>query len=77
MSINSCYYLYDLVFRFLIIVFHFTGQRYAMMLEKTMMAMMIRNFKISTAYKSIQEIDLECNLVMKPVNGYKISLEIR
>ncbi|XP_023312995.1 cytochrome P450 4C1-like [Anoplophora glabripennis] len=53
------------------------GIKYAMMAMKTLLATVLRKFKVSTSYGSIQDIKLKANLVLRPTDGYKVSLELR
>lgn len=48
-----------------------------MMGMKTIVALMVRNFVLKTDYKSIEDVDLNVNIVLRPKNGYKIHLEPR
>lgn len=50
---------------------------YGMMGMKTIVALMVRNFVLKTDYKSIEDVDLNVNIVLRPKNGYKIHLEPR
>nr|QYA71990.1 cytochrome P450 [Anoplophora glabripennis] len=53
------------------------GMKYAMMSMKTLLATVMRKFKFDTSYKSVKEIELKFNTVMRPKDGYKLSLEPR
>ncbi|KAF7267362.1 hypothetical protein GWI33_019372 [Rhynchophorus ferrugineus] len=53
------------------------GLRYAMITMKVMLATILRRYKIFTDYKSIEEIDVKCSVVIRPINGYKLRYESR
>lgn len=53
------------------------GPKYAFMAMKALIATVIRKYKFSTPYKKIQDIKLKADLMLKPVDGYKVSLELR
>lgn len=44
---------------------------------KTCLAHLVRKFKISTTYKEIKDVRLKQDLIMKPVEGYKVKLLVR
>lgn len=48
-----------------------------MMVLKTAVAHLIRKFKISTRYEKVADIKLKQEIVLKPVDGYKVILENR
>lgn len=48
-----------------------------MMTIKTVIATVIRTYKLSTTYKDVEDIKLQFDLVLKPLHGYKVSLELR
>lgn len=51
--------------------------RYGMMAMKTLLATVLRRYKVNTSYKSVQDIELKTNLVLRPRDGYKVSFEER
>lgn len=50
---------------------------YGTMALKTIIALMVKNFIIKTDYKSIEDVKLNVNIVLRPKNGYNIQLEPR
>ncbi|KAK9874350.1 hypothetical protein WA026_002700 [Henosepilachna vigintioctopunctata] len=53
------------------------GYKYAMMSMKTTLAMTLRKFVVMTEYKTIEEIRLRINIVLKPTDGYKVYVKLR
>ncbi|KAJ8916519.1 hypothetical protein NQ315_000161 [Exocentrus adspersus] len=53
------------------------GLKYAMMAMKVLLATVIRRFKVTTSYKSVRDVELKANLVLRPKTGFRISLELR
>ncbi|XP_045467263.1 cytochrome P450 4C1-like [Harmonia axyridis] len=53
------------------------GYRYAMIIMKLILSKIIRKFELKTEYKSIEEIQLKINLMMRPSNGFKVTLQPR
>ncbi|KAF7267365.1 hypothetical protein GWI33_019374 [Rhynchophorus ferrugineus] len=53
------------------------GLRYAMMTMKVILATILRRYKVFTDYKSIEEIDIKCSVMTRPINGYKLYYESR
>ncbi|KAK5638116.1 hypothetical protein RI129_012411 [Pyrocoelia pectoralis] len=53
------------------------GPKYAFMAMKTLIATVVRKYKFSTNYRSIRDIKLKADLMLKPVNGYNVSVELR
>ncbi|XP_060533904.1 cytochrome P450 4C1-like [Cylas formicarius] len=53
------------------------GMRYAMMAMKTIVANVIRRMRIYCDYKSIEEIQLKTNIVLRFRDGCKTSMELR
>ncbi|KAG5894242.1 hypothetical protein JTB14_007869 [Gonioctena quinquepunctata] len=53
------------------------GGRYAMMVMKTILTTVLRRYKIFTAYRTVEEIEVKLHLLMKLKNGSKISIELR
>ncbi|KAG5875110.1 hypothetical protein JTB14_018588 [Gonioctena quinquepunctata] len=53
------------------------GIKYAMMAMQSLISSIVRKYRIFTPYQNIEDIELKFNLVLKPKNGYKISLQLR
>ncbi|KAL1501435.1 hypothetical protein ABEB36_006754 [Hypothenemus hampei] len=53
------------------------GTKYAMMAMKTLLATLLRNYRVFTKYKKVEEIELKANIVLRPKNGYKMSFALR
>ncbi|CAH1107559.1 unnamed protein product [Psylliodes chrysocephalus] len=53
------------------------GGRYAILNIKTVLATVIRQFKIFSEYKSIEEIELKLQMLLRFKDGYKVWLENR
>ncbi|KAK5648082.1 hypothetical protein RI129_002974 [Pyrocoelia pectoralis] len=53
------------------------GMKYAFMVMKTVIANIVREFKITTPYRDVGEIALESQLVLTTPGGYPISLQKR
>lgn len=53
------------------------GPKYAMMNMKVAIAYLLRSYKIHTDYKSVEEVRIKQDIVLKPVNGYKVYLSLR
>lgn len=53
------------------------GAKFGMMVMKIMVAMVIRKFRVRSSIKSIKDIELTANIVLKPKNGFKLSFELR
>ncbi|XP_045467262.1 cytochrome P450 4C1-like [Harmonia axyridis] len=53
------------------------GYRYAMIVMKLILSKIVRKFELKTEYKSIEEIQLKINLMMRPSNGFKVTLQPR
>ncbi|KAF5292053.1 hypothetical protein FQR65_LT11319 [Abscondita terminalis] len=53
------------------------GSNYAYMSIKAVIASVVRKFKFSSKYKKIEDIDLKAELMLKPVDGYNVSIEYR
>ncbi|KAF2885094.1 hypothetical protein ILUMI_21097 [Ignelater luminosus] len=53
------------------------GPKYAMMAMKALIATVIRKYRFSTEYKTIDDIKLKADLMLKPVDGYKLAVELR
>lgn len=51
--------------------------KYAFMAMKTLIATVLRKYRISTDYKTPEDVLLRADLMIKPVNGYKIAIEPR
>jgi hypothetical protein len=55
----------------------FAGIKFGMMVMKILVAMVIRKFKVSSATKSIEDIELTANIVLKPKRGFRLAFELR
>lgn len=53
------------------------GMKYGMMMLKTIIAYTVRSFNISTPYKTVEDVKLKQDLILKAVDGYKIRLDLR
>ncbi|XP_066257685.1 cytochrome P450 4C1-like [Euwallacea similis] len=53
------------------------GMKYAMMAMKTVVATVLRKYRVSTSYQNVEAIELKTNLVLRPRDGYKVSFELR
>ncbi|KAF5292055.1 hypothetical protein FQR65_LT11321 [Abscondita terminalis] len=53
------------------------GSKYAYMSIKAVIASVVRKFKFSSKYKQIENIDLKVELMLKPIDGYRVSIESR
>ncbi|KAI7815325.1 cytochrome p450 [Rhyzopertha dominica] len=53
------------------------GQKFAVMELKTLLANVVRKYKISTNYKNIDEVKLVCGIITRTLNGTQCTLEER
>ncbi|KAK9882245.1 hypothetical protein WA026_019761 [Henosepilachna vigintioctopunctata] len=53
------------------------GFKYAMMSMKALIALMIRKMEIKSEFKSIEDIELTFNPLLKPKTGFNISVQLR
>ncbi|XP_060533268.1 cytochrome P450 4C1-like isoform X2 [Cylas formicarius] len=53
------------------------GMKYAMMAMKSLLATVLRKFEIHTSYAKIEDIELKTNLVIRPKDGFKVSVKSR
>lgn len=53
------------------------GARYAMMAMKVAIATVVRKYKSFTDYKSLREIRVQQDLIIKPADGFKVRIEER
>lgn len=53
------------------------GKKYALMMMKVATANLLRNFKITTPYKTIEEIRLQQSIVIQAIDGFNVKLERR
>lgn len=44
---------------------------------KTSLAHVVRKFTITTPYQQVEDVRLKQDLIMKPVEGYKVQLQLR
>lgn len=51
--------------------------KYAPMAMKTMVATIVRRFHLSTPYKSVNDVNLKSYIVLRPVDGFLVSLRLR
>lgn len=54
-----------------------TGYRYAMMSAKTILTKLIMKYKFFTSYKNVEEIKVYCHIMLRPEQGYKITIHAR
>lgn len=48
-----------------------------MMSMKTLLATVVRKYRFSTPYKNIEDIKIKNDLMLKPLHGFKVSVELR
>lgn len=48
-----------------------------MMAMKALITTVVRKYRFSTEYKMVDEIKLKDDFVLKPVDGYKVAVELR
>lgn len=53
------------------------GFRYAFMAMKVLLSTVIRKYKVSCHYKSVDEIRIKPDLLLQTVEGHKVALELR
>ncbi|XP_072380553.1 cytochrome P450 4C1-like isoform X2 [Diabrotica undecimpunctata] len=53
------------------------GLQYATMAMKTLIATVVRKYRISTSYQRVKDIKLKAHLVLRPKDGFKISMQRR
>ena len=53
------------------------GQKFAVMEEKVILANILRNFKLTSIQKSLEEIKPDFALILRPKNGIIVKLESR
>ncbi|KAL3271097.1 hypothetical protein HHI36_021593 [Cryptolaemus montrouzieri] len=53
------------------------GQKYSYMNLKTLQSTILRKFRVYCDYKTVEEIELDNFLVLRPLNGFKFYLEER
>ncbi|KAK9874352.1 hypothetical protein WA026_002702 [Henosepilachna vigintioctopunctata] len=53
------------------------GSKFAEMNIKTLLSVILRKFEIKTEYKSIEDIKLKINVVLRPTTGFMISVKPR
>ncbi|KAF5301094.1 hypothetical protein FQA39_LY10913 [Lamprigera yunnana] len=53
------------------------ASKFAMMTMKVAIAVLVSKYTFKTEYKSVQDVKFEANLLLKPIDGYKVTLELR
>ncbi|XP_044261141.1 cytochrome P450 4C1-like [Tribolium madens] len=53
------------------------GGKFAMMVMKIMIAMVIRKFRVTSSVKCVEDIGLTANIVLKPKMGFKLTFTLR
>ncbi|XP_050299942.1 cytochrome P450 4C1-like [Anthonomus grandis grandis] len=53
------------------------GMKFAMMEMKTILATVIRRYRLFSSYKNLEQIELDSSIFLKPRHGYKLTLELR
>ncbi|KAL3287727.1 hypothetical protein HHI36_002191 [Cryptolaemus montrouzieri] len=53
------------------------GYKYAHMVMKTVLSMTLRKFVITTKFKSIVDMKLKANVVLRPADGYRVTVHLR
>ncbi|CAG9857629.1 unnamed protein product [Phyllotreta striolata] len=53
------------------------GSKYALMSIKTILSTLIRRFRVYSEYKTVEEIELKLQMLLKFKDGFKISFEYR
>ncbi|KAF5269922.1 hypothetical protein FQR65_LT05721 [Abscondita terminalis] len=53
------------------------GLKFALLVMKTVVANTVRKYKLSTPYKRVEDIRLKADVTLKPIDGFKISIELR
>ncbi|KAF2885095.1 hypothetical protein ILUMI_21098 [Ignelater luminosus] len=53
------------------------GAKYAMIAMKSLIATVVRKYQFSTEYKTVEEIRITADLMLKPLDGYKLAIELR
>lgn len=56
------------------VIFSFTGQKFAVWSMKVFAATLLRNFKIDCEYKRLDEVQLMTDISIRPIKGYMVSL---
>ncbi|KAJ8954176.1 hypothetical protein NQ318_005771 [Aromia moschata] len=51
--------------------------KYAMMAMKTLLSTIISKYRISTSYKNVKDVNLKCNMITRPRDGFKFAVELR
>lgn len=74
MCIGIYFFLYFLFYKIKCI---FVGHKYSMMALIVFVANIVRKYKITTSYKSIDEIEMRCYVSISPIHGTKCKLEQR
>ncbi|KAF2879875.1 hypothetical protein ILUMI_26305 [Ignelater luminosus] len=53
------------------------GFKYGMMSMKALIATVIRKYEFSTTYKNVEDVELQFDVMVKPVHGFKVSVKLR
>ncbi|XP_050299939.1 cytochrome P450 4C1-like [Anthonomus grandis grandis] len=53
------------------------GMKFSIMEMKTILTTVIKRYRLLTSYKSVEEIELDSTLLLRPRDGYKLSFELR
>ncbi|KAL3280353.1 hypothetical protein HHI36_017842 [Cryptolaemus montrouzieri] len=53
------------------------GKKYAVMNLKSILATVVRKLVIKCDYKSAEEVELKLNIMLRPIHGFKVSVELR
>ncbi|XP_064214477.1 cytochrome P450 4C1-like [Tribolium castaneum] len=53
------------------------GGKFGMMVMKIMISMIIRKFRVKSSVKSVGDIELTANIVLKPKNGFRLAFTLR
>lgn len=56
--------------------YFYSGTRYAMMAMKAQLSIILQKYKIKAKH-TIQDVKLKADLMLKPVDGHLVKLELR
>lgn len=48
-----------------------------MMAMKTLLATVLRKYRVVTSYQAVEDVEVKFNVVLRPRDGYKVALELR
>lgn len=57
--------------------FLFLGNKFGIIMTKTIIAHIVRSFVLSTIYKTLTDVEVRQDLILKTVHGHKIRVDIR